>query len=70
MEPNEFIAEVYRRMGMRNDLKSKYDCEKEFVIDSSIVRQAIIQYKSILPIDKQSKILDIGFGNGWFIGAC
>lgn len=70
MEPNDFIAEIYRRMGKRNEPKPESNCEIDKLIDNYVVRQAIFQYKPILPTNRDSAILDIGFGNGWFIKAC
>src|SRR3990172_9380904 len=70
MEPDEFVAEVYRRMSLRakeqRDLAIKWN---DFMND----RAAVIasgQYESALPRNKNAKILDIGFGNGWFMSAC
>jgi SAM-dependent methyltransferase len=34
------------------------------------VRLAISEYQNILPPQKDANILDIGFGNGWFLAAC
>lgn len=69
MEPNAFVAEVYRRMASRH----KADCAtpnwKEME-DNPIVMEASQQYRSMLPDKKDASILDIGFGNGWFIAAC
>jgi len=38
--------------------------------NDSRVLVAMAEYASILPSDKTSAILDIGFGGGWFLGAC
>jgi 2-polyprenyl-3-methyl-5-hydroxy-6-metoxy-1,4-benzoquinol methylase len=70
MEPNEFIAEIYRRMGQKNESTPDLQGETDILTDKYIVRQAIFQYKPILPTYKDSAILDIGCGNGWFIKAC
>jgi hypothetical protein len=70
MEPNAFIAEGYRRMAMRNKPEAEQDAKKENIIDTSIARKAVFQYKSILPKERNSIILDIGYRNGWFIGVC
>jgi 2-polyprenyl-3-methyl-5-hydroxy-6-metoxy-1,4-benzoquinol methylase len=70
MEPNDFIAEIYRRMGQRHKPTPDYQGGRDNLIDNYLVRQAIFQYKPILPTNKDSAILDIGFGNGWFIKAC
>ena len=31
---------------------------------------AVAEYEPLLPSDKKSAILDIGFGRGWFLAAC
>ncbi|HIG32340.1 MAG TPA: methyltransferase domain-containing protein [Flavobacteriales bacterium] len=72
MEPNNFIAEVYRRMDLllpkskNQSVTIKYN---DF-INNIDAKSAVYQYKSLLPNDKNAKILDIGFGNGWFMAAC
>jgi len=35
-----------------------------------VVLRAVGEMRSLLPSDKNSPILDIGFGGGWFIAAC
>lgn len=38
--------------------------------NDSRVLLAVAEYAPLLPPDKKSAILDIGFGGGWFLGAC
>lgn len=38
--------------------------------NDSQVLLAVSQYEPLLPSDKRSAILDIGFGRGWFLAAC
>ena len=64
MEPNAFVAEVYRRMRLRNPKTS-------FQLPSDTrIAEVICEYEQFLPKDKSSSILDIGFGHGWFMLAC
>jgi SAM-dependent methyltransferase len=69
VEPNAFVAEVYRRMSLRSESKRSTPTWEE-IKDDPIVFQATHQYKSLLPVNKDSAILDIGFGRGWFIAVC
>jgi len=69
MEPNEFVAEVYRRMSLRHAAASPKPTLAEIAGDLR-VSQAICEYRPVLPPDKDAAILDIGFGDGWFIAAC
>jgi 2-polyprenyl-3-methyl-5-hydroxy-6-metoxy-1,4-benzoquinol methylase len=70
MEANDFIAEIYRRMGERNETKPESNWEIDKLKDNYAVQQATYQYRPILPTNKDAAILDIGIGNGWFIKAC
>jgi 2-polyprenyl-3-methyl-5-hydroxy-6-metoxy-1,4-benzoquinol methylase len=69
MEPNAFVAEVYRRMSLRHRA-GRRDLSFADVSNDSRVLQAVFEYAPLLPSQKDAPILDIGFGGGWFIAAC
>ncbi len=69
MEPHAFIAEVYRRMSQRHAAAKRLPAWSETEKDAT-VREAMRQYELYLPGDKSARILDIGFGSGWFLAAC
>jgi 2-polyprenyl-3-methyl-5-hydroxy-6-metoxy-1,4-benzoquinol methylase len=69
MEPNAFVAEVYRRMSLRHAAGHPKPSFAE-IQNNSRVSLAIDEYSSLLPSNKKSAILDIGFGGGWFLAAC
>lgn len=69
MEPNAFVAEVYRRMSLRHAVERPKPSFAEIQHDPRLLL-ARAEYAPLLPSDKQSAILDIGFGGGWFLGAC
>jgi len=69
MEPHAFIAEVYRRMSLRQPADREVPDWEEVRKDPTVMR-VIEEVRPLLPSDKNSVILDIGFGNGWFIAAC
>ena len=69
MEPNAFVAEVYRRMSLRHSSERRQPSFAEIQNDSRVLL-AVSEYKSLLPAPKNAAILDIGFGGGWFIAAC
>jgi len=69
MEPNAFVAEVYRRMSLRHAAERRKPSFAEIQNDPRTL-VAMVEYASLLPSDKTSAILDIGFGGGWFLGAC
>ncbi|HEV2469908.1 MAG TPA: methyltransferase domain-containing protein [Candidatus Sulfotelmatobacter sp.] len=69
MEPHDFIAEVYRRMALRRAAEHHRPNWDEMQ-KNTMVLQAADQYESHLPEDKAARILDIGFGDGWFLAAC
>jgi 2-polyprenyl-3-methyl-5-hydroxy-6-metoxy-1,4-benzoquinol methylase len=69
MEPNTFVAEVYRRMSRRHAAERPKTSFAEIQNDSRVLL-AMAEYAPLLPSDKKSPILDIGFGDGWFLGAC
>jgi 2-polyprenyl-3-methyl-5-hydroxy-6-metoxy-1,4-benzoquinol methylase len=68
VHPEEFIIEVYRRMSDGGDKQPETTLEE--LRNSPIVREAVQKYRGVLPQDRNAAILDIGFGNGWFIAAC
>lgn len=69
VEPNAFVAEVYRRMSLRHAENAEKPSFAEFQ-NHSQVSLAMAQYAPLLPSDKKSAILDIGFGSGWSLAAC
>jgi 2-polyprenyl-3-methyl-5-hydroxy-6-metoxy-1,4-benzoquinol methylase len=69
MDSNAFIAEVYRRMSARHAAEKRRPNWSETEKDVT-VRTAVQQYAPYLPSDKAARILDIGFGTGWFLAAC
>jgi 2-polyprenyl-3-methyl-5-hydroxy-6-metoxy-1,4-benzoquinol methylase len=69
MEPNAFIAEVYRRMSLRHRLEQPKPSFTDIKNDARVL-QAVFEYAPLLPCEKRAAILDIGFGGGWFIAAC
>ncbi len=69
MEPNAFIAEVYRRMAERYSKERPHPTWSQAEKDPVVIACAK-QYAPYLPSDRSAKILDIGFGGGWFLGAC
>ena len=73
MKPDYFIKEVYRRMNLRSQNKGSkkwwwYNLDNFLNQESALLAEK--QYLTVLPKDKNAKILDIGFGSGWFIAAC
>jgi len=68
MEPHAFVAEVYRRMSLRQPLK-KWETWEQMENDPT-VEQATHVYAPLLPQNPDAAILDLGFGRGWFIAAC
>ena len=69
MEPNAFVAEVYRRMSLRHPPELQEQSWSDMVADPK-VQETIDEVQRLLPTGKDSAILDIGFGRGWFIAAC
>jgi len=69
MEPNAFIAEVYRRMSLRHRSQREHFSYADIMEDSRVV-QAAFEYAPLLPSDKSAPVLDVGFGQGWFLAAC
>lgn len=69
MEPNAFVAEVYRRMSLRHQAERPRPAFAEIENDSRVLL-AVSEYSHLLPTHKTAAILDIGFGGGWFMAAC
>lgn len=69
MDPNAFVAEVYRRMSLRHHADRPKPTYAEIEHDSRVLL-AVFEYARLLPADKTAAILDLGFGGGWFIAAC
>lgn len=69
MEPHAFIAEVYRRMSLRQP-PDRGGPGWEEIRKAPTVMRVIGELRPLLPVEKDSAILDIGFGDGWFIAAC
>jgi 2-polyprenyl-3-methyl-5-hydroxy-6-metoxy-1,4-benzoquinol methylase len=63
MEPNAFVAEVYRRMALRNVAVASPPAESRII-------EVAEEYAEHLPISRDAAILDIGYGDGWFMAAC
>jgi SAM-dependent methyltransferase len=68
LEPNAFIAEVYRRMALR--LVTNGVNTIHVPPTGSRVAEVAAEYRDILPANKNAKILDVGYGDGWFMAAC
>jgi 2-polyprenyl-3-methyl-5-hydroxy-6-metoxy-1,4-benzoquinol methylase len=64
MDPHLFVAEVYRRMALRMAHTNRLPPSSERV--DEVARE----YRHFLPTNKDAAILDIGFGDGWFMAAC
>lgn len=69
MDSNAFVAEVYRRMSLRHAAEKKRPKWSETETDATVM-EATEQYAPYLPQDRAARILDIGFGSGWFLAAC
>jgi 2-polyprenyl-3-methyl-5-hydroxy-6-metoxy-1,4-benzoquinol methylase len=69
VEPNSFVAEVYRRMSLRHRHEFPKPSFDQIVNDPRVLL-AISEYETVLPSEKSASILDIGFGGGWFLAAC
>ena len=73
MNPDQFIKETYRRMSARSQNNTDVNWEwhnLENFLNQESAKITSKQYTQILPKDKNAKILDIGFGTGWFMAAC
>jgi SAM-dependent methyltransferase len=64
MDPHMFVAEVYRRMSLRTP------DTRRVPPTSARIDEVAHEYRSFLPGDKAAAILDVGFGDGWFMAAC
>lgn len=64
MDPHLFVAEVYRRMALR------MADAKRVPPASERINEVAEEYRRFLPGRKDAAILDIGFGDGWFMAAC
>ena len=64
MQPDAFVAEVYRRMSLRIATVPRHPPT------ATVVDGIAREYRSFLPDRKDAAILDIGFGDGWFMAAC
>jgi 2-polyprenyl-3-methyl-5-hydroxy-6-metoxy-1,4-benzoquinol methylase len=69
MEPNAFVSEVYRRMAVRAAMRRTVD-ESPIAPTRERIQQVAKEYRALLPENKDSPILDIGYGDGWFMAAC
>jgi 2-polyprenyl-3-methyl-5-hydroxy-6-metoxy-1,4-benzoquinol methylase len=69
VDPHAFVAEVYRRMSSRHRAQRRVRSSTEAKNDPRAV-QAARELPGFLPQDDQAAILDIGFGEGWFLAAC
>lgn len=64
MTPEAFIAEVYRRMALRTTPSQRQPPSQRLIED--VARE----YAGFLPARKDAAILDMGYGDGWFMAAC
>jgi 2-polyprenyl-3-methyl-5-hydroxy-6-metoxy-1,4-benzoquinol methylase len=69
VDPHVFVAEVYRRMSLRHRAGQRTPSWSE-VKDDPRVLQAAHELRDLLPNRKEAPILEIGFGEGWFLAAC
>lgn len=69
MDPHAFVAEVYRRMAARRVAERRRPDWSQTERDITVLT-ATHQYAPYLPSDKAARILDLGFGTGWFLAAC
>jgi 2-polyprenyl-3-methyl-5-hydroxy-6-metoxy-1,4-benzoquinol methylase len=69
VDPNAFIAEVYRRMAARHAAGIARPVWGEME-NNAMVLAAVHQYEPYLPKDRTAPILELGIGAGWFIAAC
>lgn len=64
MDPHQFVAEVYRRMSLRSANTGHLPPTRKRI------QEVANEYRCFLPNKKDAAILDIGFGDGWFMAAC
>lgn len=67
---NEFLSELYSRLDDQNSLYTQGQISLDCFQNNAFADHFIDQYRPFLPIDKNSKILDIGVGEGWFASLC
>ncbi|RPH02299.1 MAG: class I SAM-dependent methyltransferase [Candidatus Pelagibacter sp. TMED153] len=70
LNANEFLSELYSRLDAGNPLYNKGQIHIDNFKANEIANYYIHQYASILPSNKDIKILDIGVGEGWFASIC
>ena len=70
LNANEFLSELYSRLDAGNPLYNKGQIHLENFTENEIANHYINQYSSVLPANKNVKILDIGVGEGWFASIC
>jgi SAM-dependent methyltransferase len=64
MDPHMFVAEVYRRMSLRAADTTQAPPTQQRI------DQVAQEYRRFLPGNKDAAVLDLGFGDGWFMAAC
>jgi 2-polyprenyl-3-methyl-5-hydroxy-6-metoxy-1,4-benzoquinol methylase len=69
LDPNAFVAEIYRRMSLRHRADRRPPSWAEVQSDPRVLQSAH-EISGLLPNDKNAAILDVGFGTGWFLAAC
>ena len=70
LNANDFLSELYSRLDAGNPLYNKGQIHIDKFRENEIAHHYIDQYASILPANKDVKILDIGVGEGWFASIC
>ena len=68
-DSNLFLKQLYQREDARSSVYADQITVENF-LNHAQVEQQIEHYKSILPTNKDCKILDIGVGEGWFAAIC
>ena len=68
-DSNLFLKQLYQREDARSSVYADQITVENF-LNHAQVEQQIEHYKSILPTNKDCKILDIGVGEGWFAAVC
>ena len=68
-DSNLFLKQLYQREDARSSIYADQISIENFLNHSHVEKQ-IEHYKSILPENKDCKILDIGVGEGWFGAIC
>jgi 2-polyprenyl-3-methyl-5-hydroxy-6-metoxy-1,4-benzoquinol methylase len=74
VDPHAFVAEVYRRMSLRHRAERRAPRWAEIKDDLRVLQAEgellSLLASDLLPGDKRAAILDVGFGEGWFLAAC